>query len=331
MKSIALLLLLFGSSLCVDALAPEVHDPVMARGEDGRYYMFSTGMGVSVQSSADLKDWQREKPVLAKAPAWAVDTVPGYKGHTWAPDIYYHNGLWHLYYSCSTFGKNGSAIGHAVNKTLDPASPVFEWVDKGVVIVSHRNVDNWNAIDPNVIVGDDGKVWMTYGSFWDGIQLVELSADDMQTPLSVPVTIARRKAVGAPQLAEFHVEKGVDAGDNAIEAPFIYRRDGYYYLFVSHDYCCRGDKSTYKAVYGRSKDIQGPYYDKDGRRMDIGGGTYLFGPDDKSFGIGHCSVYDFDGRTMFFAHAYDKASNGKPRLFMCELEFDNDGWIILGK
>ena len=77
MKSIALLLLLFGSSLCVDALAPEVHDPVMARGEDGRYYMFSTGMGVSVQSSADLKDWQREKPVLAKAPAWAVDTVAG--------------------------------------------------------------------------------------------------------------------------------------------------------------------------------------------------------------------------------------------------------------
>ena len=134
--------------------------------------------------------------------------------------------------------------------------------------MSHRNVDNWNAIDPNVVVGDDGKVWMTYGSFWDGIQLVELSADDMQTPLSEPVTIARRKAVGAPQLAEFHAEKGVDAGDNAIEAPFVYRRDGYYYLFVSHDYCCRGDKSTYKAVYGRSNDIQGPYYDKDGRRME---------------------------------------------------------------
>ena len=105
--------------------------------------------------------------------------------------------------------------------------------------MSHRNVDNWNAIDPNVIVGDNGRVWMTYGSFWDGIQLVELSADDMQTPLSEPVTIARRKAVGVPQLAEFHAEKGVDAGDNAIEAPFIYRRDGYYYLFVSHDYCCR--------------------------------------------------------------------------------------------
>ena len=113
---------------------PYVHDPVMAKGEDGRYYIFATGMHVGVMSSADMNEWRFEPSALPETPKWAMDTVPGYRGHTWAPDISYHNGLWHLYYSCSTFGKNGSAIGLAVNKTLDPKSPDFKWVDKGMVI-----------------------------------------------------------------------------------------------------------------------------------------------------------------------------------------------------
>lgn len=314
------------ATLCAQPL-PDVHDPVVARGEDGRYYMFATGMGISVKSSPDLQSWQMEKPVLQPAPAWAMDSVPGYRGHTWAPDVIRHDGLWHLYYSCSTFGKNGSAIGHAVNKTLDPASPDFGWTDCGDVIVSHRNSDDWNAIDPNVIVGDDGRVWLTFGSFWDGIQLVELSSDDFQTPKGEPVTIARRRPPMSPQMAEYREEEGVEAGDNAIEAPFLFRKGDWYYLFVSHDYCCRGDKSTYKTVYGRSKNVEGPYVDREGRRMDEGGGVYLFGPDEDNFGIGHCSVYDFDGVATFFAHAYVKAEEGAPRLFTRELKFDSDGWI----
>ena len=135
-----------------DTKNPNAHDPVMAKGEDGRFYCFMTGMNVGVMSSADMKEWKMEPSALKETPAWAMDTVPGYKGHTWAPDISYHNGQWYLYYSCSTFGKNGSAIGLATNKTLDPNSPDFCWEDKGMVIASHRKQDNWNAIDPNVIV-----------------------------------------------------------------------------------------------------------------------------------------------------------------------------------
>lgn len=89
---------------------PNAHDPVMAKGEDGRYYVFMTGMNVGVISSADMKTWRPEPSALPETAAWAVEEVKGYRGHTWAPDISFHNGLWHLYYSCSTFGKNGSAI-----------------------------------------------------------------------------------------------------------------------------------------------------------------------------------------------------------------------------
>ncbi len=314
---------------------PNAHDPVMAKGEDGRYYVFMTGMNVGVMSSADLKTWRQEPSALSATPAWAKEEVKGYNGHTWAPDISYHNGLWHLYYSCSTFGKNGSAIGLAVNKTLDPKSPDFKWEDKGMVIASHRKVDNWNAIDPNLIVDKKGQPWLTYGSFWDGIQLVKLSKKDFKTPVTKPVTVARRvsrKVSHAEMLdtTRFETEGGnvIEAGENAIEAPFIFYHNGYYYMFVSFDYCCRGQASTYKTVYGRSKKVEGPYLDKSGKPMAFGGGTRLYGPDVQYFGVGHCSAYEFDNKCYFVSHAYEKDKNGAAKLFIRPLNFDNEGWII---
>ena len=316
----------------MDPHHPDVHDPVMAQGEDGRYYIFATGMGVGVMSSADMKEWRFEPPVLSPIPTWAPDTVKGYRGHTWAPDICYANGMWHLYYSCSTFGKNGSAIGHAVNKTLDPSSPNFGWEDRGMVIASHRRKDNWNAIDPNLIVDRKGTPYLTFGSFGDGIQLIRLSKEDYQTPVTEPVTIARRygKRYVNGKNINFTIENGdtIEAGENAIEAPFIYKHGKYYYLFVSFDYCCRGDNSTYKTVYGRSKNIEGPYYDREGRCMTDGGGTPLFGPNIIYYGVGHCSVYDFNGQCYFIAHAYEKAHGGRAKLFVRPLYFDQEEWIV---
>lgn len=318
-----------------DPMSPNAHDPVMALGEDGRFYCFMTGMNVGVISSADLREWRSEPFALPHTPQWAMDTVPGYRGHTWAPDISYHRGLWHMYYSCSTFGKNGSAIGLAVNRTLDPSLPDYGWEDQGMVIASHRKQDNWNAIDPNLIVSRRGRPYLTFGSFWDGIQLVRLSKKDYRTPTSRPVTIARR--LGRPITMEemqdttrftHEGDATVEAGDNAIEAPFIYYRDGYYYLFVSHDYCCRGERSTYRTVYGRSRHIEGPYVDQDGHPMLYGGGTLLYGPDQNYFGVGHCAVYDFDGQCYFVSHAYVREQNGEARLFVRPIQFDADGWIV---
>lgn len=342
MKKILLMLSIFTSTTLFaqrqfrfDTLNPDAHDPVMAKGEDGRYYCFMTGMNVGVMSSDDLKTWKREPNALPETPQWAKDTVPGYNGHTWAPDISYHNGLWHLYYSCSTFGKNGSAIGLAVNKTLDPKSSDFKWEDKGMVIASHRRVDNWNAIDPNLIVTKKGQPYLTYGSFWDGIQLVKLSKKDFKTPVTKPVTIARRlgrrvslEEVNNPEYFEVEGGNTIEAGENAIEAPFIFYHNGYYYLFVSFDYCCRGQNSTYKTVYGRSKKVEGPYVDKAGKPMEYGGGTLLYGPDETYFGVGHCAAYEFDNQCYFISHAYVKDKNGAAKIFIRPINFDKDGWIV---
>jgi arabinan endo-1,5-alpha-L-arabinosidase len=153
-----------------------VHDPVMIR-QDSTYYLFCTGFGITVYSSKDLASWRREKPVFEQAPDWAVKAIPGYRGHTWAPDISYHNGMYYLFYSVSAFGKNTSCIGVATNKTLNAASKDFKWVDHGKVIQSVPGRDLWNAIDPNLVMDEHGTPWLVFGSFWQGIKLARLSAD----------------------------------------------------------------------------------------------------------------------------------------------------------
>ncbi|HEY1023460.1 MAG TPA: family 43 glycosylhydrolase, partial [Flavisolibacter sp.] len=147
-----------------------VHDPVMIK-EGDTYYLFCTGFGITVWSSANLNEWKKEAPVFAKAPQWAVDTIPGFKGHIWAPDITYRNGQYYLYYSVSAFGKNTSAIGVATNKTLDVSSADYKWIDHGRVIQSYPGKTNWNAIDPNIITDEKGRAYMAFGSFWDGLKM----------------------------------------------------------------------------------------------------------------------------------------------------------------
>jgi hypothetical protein len=63
--------------------------------------------------------------------------------------------------------------------------------------------------------------------------------------------------------------------NGAVEAPFIFSKKGYYYLFVSWDRCCRGVNSTYKIMAGRSKKVTGPHLDQTGQRMDWSGGTLV--------------------------------------------------------
>ncbi len=286
-----------------------VHDPVMAE-ERGVYHLFSTGVGLQYATSRDRKTWTvHASPVLTMIPGWAHDSVPGFRTHVWAPDIIRYRDRWWLAYSCSTFGKNTSAIGLASTPRLGVGTV---WTDEGPIVCSKRGRDNWNAIDPNFVLDEEGNPWMSYGSFWDGIQLVRLDTTMHIAEGERPVTIARRYA---------------DRKTNPIEAPFIVRRDGFFYLFVSWDYCCRGMESTYKVVVGRSKGIAGPYLDRTGRDMAQGGGTLLIEGDKKEYeAVGHNAVCCFDGEWTFVAHGYSIAHGGASILVQRPITWTADGW-----
>lgn len=297
-----------------------VHDPVVAKQGD-TYYLFCTGRGISVFSSKNLQDWKKEPAVFDEKPEWTDKVVPGFENHIWAPDIFRNNGTYYLYYSVSSFGKNTSAIGVATNTTLNHEGEDYQWVDYGIVIRSVPNRDMWNAIDPNIVMDDKGTPWMAFGSFWDGLKLVRM--DDSLKSIAQPeewYTIARRKR-------SFHLPDA-DSGDAALEAPFIFKKNRYYYLFLSWDYCCRGKNSTYKVVMGRSKNVTGPYLDKMGKSLNEGGGTLLIEGNKNWPGAGHCSVYTFDGKDYIFFHAYDANDEGAPKLKIAKLEWDEEGWPV---
>ena len=298
-----------------------VHDPVIIR-QDSTYYIFCTGQGITSFSSPDMKHWKQLKPVFDKAPQWAVEAIPSFRGHIWAPDISYHNGQFYLYYAVSAFGKNTSCIGLATNKTLDPLSKNFKWIDHGKVIQSIPGRDLWNAIDPNLITDNNNTSWMVFGSFWNGIKMVKL--DSTLKAVAQPeewYTVASRKR-------DFILPDSV-AGDAAIEAPFIYHHGKYFYLFVSFDYCCRGEKSTYKMMVGRSEKVTGPYADRDGVPMNLGGGSTVLEGDKNWYGVGHNAVAGFNGTDYLVFHGYDATDYGRSKLRIEKLLWRND-WPVVG-
>jgi len=114
------------------------------------------------------------------------------------------------------------------------------------------------------------------------------------------------------------------AGDAAIEAPFIFKKGKYYYLFVSFDYCCRGERSNYKMVVGRSEKVYGPYVDRDGVPMNLGGGSIVLEGDKNWHGVGHNAVVSFDGTDYLVFHAYDAADNGRSKLRIEKMNWLNE-------
>ncbi|TRX28883.1 arabinan endo-1,5-alpha-L-arabinosidase [Flavobacterium franklandianum] len=313
---LALLMSFFSSAQDIS-----VHDPVMIKQKD-TYYLYCTGKGISVFSSKDLKTWNKEPAIFPEKPLWVNQVVSDFDNHIWAPDISFHNNMYYLYYSVSAFAKNTSAIGVTINTTLDPKDPAYKWVDQGIVIQSIPNRDLWNAIDPNLTFDENNTPWLAFGSFWEGLKMVKLNSDLIS--IAQPeewFTIAKRKRTF--ELAD------TDPGDGALEAPFVFKKNDYYYQFLSWDLCCRGEKSTYKVVVGRSKKITGPYVDKEGKLLNEGGGTLLIQGNQNWFGAGHNSTYTFDGKDYIVYHAYDAKQKGRPVLQIKQLQWDADLWPVV--
>ncbi len=294
-----------------------VHDPSMIK-QDGAYYVFSTGDErglhhgtIQIRRSTDLMNWELVGTVFPSIPEWLGNEIGGVPPNLWAPDISFFNQKYHLYYAGSRFGTNNSVIGLATNVTLDPASPQYRWLDEGLVVRS-RPIDNWNAIDPNIGFDAEGTPWLSFGSFWDGIKMRRIDPSTGKLAASDTTLYALASRGGGP-----------------IEAPSIVYRDGFYYLFVSFDLCCRSVISTYNIRVGRSAHITGPYVDRDGKGLDRGGGTLLLETKDRFVGPGGQTVALDDGVYRMVNHYYDRSDQGTPKLQIHDLDWTSDGWPVV--
>jgi arabinan endo-1,5-alpha-L-arabinosidase len=311
--------------LKLDGDVEYTHDPSVAK-DGNTWYVFSTNNGperkgeLPVRCSRDLHQWKRCGYVFPRIPDWIQKESPGTK-ELWAPDVSYFKGEFHLYYAFSLFGKNTSGIALVTNKTLDPASPNFRWVDRGLVLRS-RAEDDFNAIDPNLVMDEQGIAWLSFGSFWSGIKMrrIDPKTGLLSTEDSKVYSLAARKrpaSVPPPK-------PGLPGDWQAIEAPFVIRHEGFYYLFVSFDLCCRGTKSNYKTTVGRSRNVTGPYLDANGTPMLDGGGTLLLGGNKRWIGPGGASLLQQKDGDLIVYHAYDETT-GQPWLQISTLAWE-DGW-----
>lgn len=89
---------------------------------------------------------------------------------------------------------------------------------------------------------------------------------------------------------------------NACEGAYIYKKEGYFYLFASVGSCCEGIKSTYKTVVGRSDKLFGPYLDPNGESMMDNKHNVVIHANDRFVGTGHNSeiILDDNGKTWIF-------------------------------
>ncbi|HXN23541.1 MAG TPA: family 43 glycosylhydrolase [Candidatus Dormibacteraeota bacterium] len=292
-----------------------IHDPSRMVKSGKYWWIFATGDGIDVKYSPDKVHWFQGTPVFA------VNNHDAY----WAPDIWGQkiHGKFYLFYSQPTapFGSKGSRIGVTASHSL--SSP--HWKDQGTIIATSDDT-NYNTIDPCPFYDEESdRLWITFGSWFGGIYIVELDPYDPTHMVSDPQRIAGGKGFG-------------------IEASYLMQRDGWFYLFANWDLCCRGGLSNYKIVVGRSRTILGPYLDKDGIDMRDGGGSMFMAGAGAEIGPGHfaeahvdddrhcgeaqvCDERNENEVNAFTFHTYVPYSlPGPARLAERKIVWQNDGW-----
>ncbi|GGJ70051.1 arabinan endo-1,5-alpha-L-arabinosidase [Deinococcus aquiradiocola] len=320
------LALLLGGALALGGSGPvqptlhgdlDVHDPTLLP-LPGGYLVAGTGFedvdggALRLKTSADGITWRDAGPLLHAQPGWVKALLGSSPPNLWAPNLTLRRtgtgARAFLYFSASTFGRNASGIGLMTNDRLTLARPAGGWQDRGLVLAS-RAGDDFNAIDPARLDARDGRAWLVYGSYWDGIRLRELDPEGGLLRRADTPTYRLASRAGGP-----------------VEAASLLQRGPYTYLFVSFDRCCAGLASTYRIMVGRARDVKGPYLDRAGRPMLQGGGTELLATGGRVTGPGGQEAYRDGAQDRLVYHQYDRERGGTSQLQTTPLLWDEDGW-----
>lgn len=271
-----------------------IHDPSTIAICNGKFYTYGTGGNALVSDDGWM--WRRGTQLPRRG---------------LAPDVIHIGDRYYVYVAANIGAQPKAAVNMIWSKSLDPDSPDYKW-EEGGVVASSDGVEDCNAIDPGVFLDPtDGRLWLTYGSYFGYIRLVEL---DPKTGL--------RKDTN---------EKPVDLAINCEASDMMYH-EGWYYLLATHGSCCRGADSGYNIRCGRSRKVTGPFLDAQGIDMIQGGGRLLIGSGGRTVGSGHFGLLDLgDGVQKFSLHWEADLDRGGASVLDIRPLLWKDGWPMAGE
>jgi len=303
--------------------------------------------------------------------AWSKRGNSSYSvdGNMWAPDVIYNKvlGKWCMYLSINGDHWYSSIIMLTADKIEGPYRYQAPVVTSGFGATNYKDTDaeivlggstlpgrytpsdnygnHWpNAIDPCVFYDEDGKLWMSYGSWSGGIFMLEL---DENTGLrDYDVTYA------ASETSDPYFGKKVAGGYYVSgEASYIEYIGGYYFLFVT--YGGLEAAGGYQMRVFRSENVDGPYVDSKGSSAIFSGKSTNFGPkaDDGNRGVNIFGAYnewgnqvkgDFgeraqghnsiiaaeDGRTYLVYHTRFQNRGEGHEVRVHQVYQNEDGWLV---
>lgn len=243
--------------------------------------------------SKDLVNWEFTGPLFHELPDWLT-------GSFWAPELYYYDNTFYVYYTARRKSDKRSYIGVATSK--DPKSG---FTDHGLLI-------EWTseAIDAHIIDIDNKPyvTWKAYGLDERPIEILgaELSED-------------RLKVIGEPfSLVVAEADSWEYGG---IEGQCIVKHGEYLYMFYAGAGCC-GRNCNYATGVARSKTINGTWEKYSGNPILHGDDTWTCS--------GHGTLVTTpENRDFYLYHAYNAQMNvhvGR-QVMLDEIIWDNEtGW-----
>jgi beta-xylosidase len=252
-------------------------DPTVIRvGED--YYAAGTTSDFApnypIYHSKDLINWERIGYVFFETPEWIT-------GSCWAPELFYHNDTFFVYYTARKKSDNISCVGVATTKDIRAGftdhGPLIEWGSE--------------AIDAFVFQDTDGKLYITWKAYGlDNSRPIEILISEL-SPDGLSL-------VGEHFSLTKHDEGWLGRGD---EGQVIVKHGEYYYHFYSVGGCC-DNRCNYRVHVARAKDLRGSWEQLADPILEggelwrcSGHGTLVQSPDGRYFYLYHAyHLYNFE-------------------------------------
>ncbi len=254
-------------------------------------------------SSKNMTDWTYEGIVMsASSISWASN-----KTSAWASQVTKYNNKYYLYYCTWDKTSDGKqSIGVAVSDS--PTGP-FTDIGKPLVQGSFTMPESasHDDIDPTVLITTDEEGVEHRYLAWGNTRFYICELNEDMT------SIKDIDGDGEIIMHKDVLERKIKSmGSNTYtEAPWLYERDGKYYLFYAMNW-------REEMAYAMADDPMG--------RWDF---KQRIMPPSATSNTNHPAVIDFNGKTYFIYHngALSKGSGYRRSVCIQELEFDEEGYV----